>query len=497
MLRFNAIGLALAVTALSSQSSAFTREEVTDRSKPIWTDFTLRLYDPFISQTAFGGLNTVLCLFNRSGYKDFVNFKKVEGDEVPSAYLANLNDDLCGSDESDIPRIFRVEQDDSDSPLTIESWVLPDTTGADNRAKIVLEEEVSDANPYGIMQLAWNIVGENGDHIYSWSSSSEKLDAGAIQYKTVTWADLVLVGSALPMGAIFDFYSANIIHNENGTGYGSVTARRSPSYSAFPSSVFKIVDMAYNSDLMLVKDKLNVLSETCLSRESFWEYVGSDGYGVYDVNGDRVGPVNVTYENSGVLEEFTVSGGASGSVVNIPGQFRSREDGAPVAEGTLNSGFFPRFSLPDGAILIGEDQQEYLVRVLKPYTVYAHLDNANCTDAGLVFNESLLTPDLDMIDRLPGDVPAVGAVLLNDFELGDSQADPVYSGAVYLPDADEDEDGVLNYNDAFPLDPLKSTDADYDGVDDAEDTEVLQSSLLVPEYPEEMLRESLEGTLDF
>lgn len=116
MLRFNAIGLALAVTALSSQSSAFTREEVTDRSKPIWTDFTLRLYDPFISQTAFGGLNTVLCLFNRSGYKDFVNFKKVEGDEVPSAYLANLNDDLCGSDESDIPRIFRVEQDDSDSP---------------------------------------------------------------------------------------------------------------------------------------------------------------------------------------------------------------------------------------------------------------------------------------------------------------------------------------------------------------------------------------------
>ena len=66
-----------------------------------------------------------------------------------------------------------------------------------------------------------------------------------------------------------------------------------------------------------------------------------------------------------------------------------------------------------------------------------------------------------------------------------------------MPDADEDEDGVLNYNDAFPLDPLKSTDADYDGVDDAEDTEVLQSSLLVPEYPEEMLRESLEGTLDF
>ena len=34
---------------------------------------------------------------------------------------------------------------------------------------------------------------------------------------------------------------------------------------------------------------------------------------------------------------------------------------------------------------------------------------------------------------------------------------------------DEDDDGVLNYSDAFPTDPNKNKDLDGDGIDDSED----------------------------
>ena len=40
----------------------------------------------------------------------------------------------------------------------------------------------------------------------------------------------------------------------------------------------------------------------------------------------------------------------------------------------------------------------------------------------------------------------------------------------YLPLEDADKDGVLNFKDAFPEDPSRSADADFDGIDDSEDT---------------------------
>lgn len=99
------IGLLTTLMIFSLQSFGFTKEDVADRSKPIWTDFTIKLYHPFITQTPFGGLNVVLCLFNRSSYKDFVNFKKVEDEEASFAYLATLDDKRCENSENDLPRI--------------------------------------------------------------------------------------------------------------------------------------------------------------------------------------------------------------------------------------------------------------------------------------------------------------------------------------------------------------------------------------------------------
>ena len=44
---------------------------------------------------------------------------------------------------------------------------------------------------------------------------------------------------------------------------------------------------------------------------------------------------------------------------------------------------------------------------------------------------------------------------------------------------DDDGDGFLNIFDAFPEDPLKNTDVDHDGIDDSEDSEILQ---FIPAY---------------
>ena len=65
-------------------------------------------------------------------------------------------------------------------------------------------------------------------------------------------------------------------------------------------------------------------------------------------------------------------------------------------------------------------------------------------------------------------MPTAGAVWVNEFSK-DSSRDPKYSGLSYLPPEDADDDGVLNFKDAFPEDPTKSSDVDFDGIDDSED----------------------------
>jgi hypothetical protein len=133
---------------ITTHASGFTRDDVTDKSKPIWTDFTADLYHQFVSQTPFRGLNVALCTFNSSEYQNFTNFKAGEDGATSQAYKANLNDNNCSVNESNDAYIFRSTQQDSDSPLIIESWLEGLSM---DRAKLTVEEEVSDANPFGIM----------------------------------------------------------------------------------------------------------------------------------------------------------------------------------------------------------------------------------------------------------------------------------------------------------------------------------------------------------
>ena len=152
-----ALFILLAIAA--TYTSAFTRDDVTDKTKPIWTDFTADLYHQFVSQTAFRGLNVALCTFNSSEYQDFTNFKAGEDGSTSQAYKANLNDNDCSVNEGHDAYIFRSTQQDSDSPLIIESWKKGLSM---DRAKLTVEEEVSDANPFGIMSVVRNVFGSAG-----------------------------------------------------------------------------------------------------------------------------------------------------------------------------------------------------------------------------------------------------------------------------------------------------------------------------------------------
>jgi len=49
------------------------------------------------------------------------------------------------------------------------------------------------------------------------------------------------------------------------------------------------------------------------------------------------------------------------------------------------------------------------------------------------------------------------------------EGDPKYEGKEYVPTGDQDQDGVLNYADAFPEDSTKTGDLDNDGIDDSTD----------------------------
>ena len=487
-------------------SLAFTQQDVSDRSKPIWTDFTADLYHQFVSQTPFRGLNVALCTFNSSEYQNFTNFKEDGEGATSQAYKANLNDNDCSVDERNDAYIFRSIQQDSDSPLVIESWLQGLLM---NRAKLTVEEEVSDGNPFGIMSVVRNVFGSSGISLYRLSTQSQRLDDSAIQYKMMTWVDGHLISQSTPIGQQSEFYSSNIIYQENDSGYGTVSGfvfLEQPGMTFPDGNPYRIntTDLAFNSDFFLYQETVRVMNgatwssaEVCLDRDSSWRYVPNFGYGVYDANGDRFAGGQLTYDNQGVLESFL----AAGTVANVPAACRSIEDGSsatncdyeynqsgnPVGIALTGAEMIPAFDIPDGALVTGDDGTEYLVRQLKPRTFYAQVAIDNC--AGLSLQETLSTPDHTFAVQLDGDVPATGALLVNAYEAGDVAGDPSFSGAVYDPDEDADGDGVLNYRDAFPEDADKSVDADYDDVDDAEDTDVAQTVYQLPDYSDLVMQD--------
>ena len=92
-------------------------------------------------------------------------------------------------------------------------------------------------------------------------------------------------------------------------------------------------------------------------------------------------------------------------------------------------------------------------------------DCGSTSGAGIAMMVS--SADLPVIDRFDGSED--GVVDFEAFRQARYQLDSDFDGAENALDTDDDNDGVADTEDAFPLDPMESADNDYDGTGDNAD----------------------------
>ena len=324
---------------------------------------------------------------------------------------------------------------------------------------------------------------------------------------SITWVDAVIINQNLPSGQISENYRAHINHNIDGIGFGTIIGMQQGGFDTqvtvpiphgtFPDGIpdtISSTNFAYNDNFLLfetsrsaypgspwVQSEPQLQGLSCLDREIFWSYVPTFGYGVYDSNGDRLSDsVNISISINGT--DAIING------TNIITQFvcKNMNDGSVASDSDcINpSGnsyqYIPIIDVPDGTIISDSEGNQYYIRVLKPRKVYAYNDLTMCEDLSIQNPDS--TPDHKTFVYLNEiNIPPSGAIIYNQYNSGDS-SDQQYLGRVYIANEDDDGDRVLNFLDAFPDDPTKSVDDDYDEIDDLEDTEIVQTEMVWNKY---------------
>tara|TARA_B100000242_G_C43036522_1_gene483231 strand:- start:179 stop:1846 length:1668 start_codon:yes stop_codon:yes gene_type:complete len=484
----------------------------------------------------FGRVNDYLCLFKSTEYKNFSNL----GDGI--GYEAILDNNACQNGEVNLPWLVVSKQPTSSDNLVME-MSMPNNV-ADPRIKLILEEETSAANPYGVLTLDYNYVSmlapTLNTPIYNATYESSVLDNNQVQFKATVYIDGIILNNLIPLGQEVYFYGTKILHNKNSGGTGTVTElifntnQMSPFLAAglvqyFPSGYTKnypdgnpysisTTNFAYNEKVVKYEitygytgqknsfynaDTSSIESsssgtELCVSRTGSWEYVPSKRYGVYDSNGNRItfstsDPSQaLTADYDFTTSNVTYSDGKvrifNGSWVGTGLQCKKLLDGSfygdNICPGTnLGDVFtivringhdyqnFPLFDVPEGTVLnIDQTGEEYYVRQLGVSKVYPARPQGDADCNSLTIQASMDTPDHTFFNYPVVVTPRTGAVLVNKL----STTTDLFSqsqGAYYSKDGDEDSDGIPNYLDAFPLDPLKNLDVDHDLIEDTEDND--------------------------
>ena len=281
-------------------------------------------------------------------------------------------------------------------------------------------------------------------------------------------------------------YNNNVVKYETTTGY---TGQK---------------NQIYNADTTALEPS-SPGTELCVSRTNSWDYVPPKRYGVFNSSGDRI-----TFSTTDITQVQTASynyenpeGNTlwnanpkikifSSSWVGTALQCKKLADQTPFGNGLCpgtdmndpnptaqivringhDYQNFPLFDVPEGTVLTidnpGVDGNEYYVRQLGVAKVYPAKPQGDADCDSLTIQPSLTTPDHTFFNYPVVATPRTGAVLVNKL----NATKDLFSqslGNYYSKDGDADSDGVPNYLDAFPIDPLKSIDADHDIVDDAED----------------------------
>lgn len=497
--------------------------ESISKTKAIWTDHTLQIYHDFNLLEAFRPINQGLCQINNSDYENWINLNTLADPitkEMPSSYdssnssddvfnlgyKSNINDRNCGVFEDNFFNVIKASQASDDSPLIINSYKVRDSL-SDSRFQIEITEDVSNNNPYGILKYDLNIYGlarDNGLYLAHAESRYDEAKENVI-VDSITWVDAVIINQNLTPGTVSETYRAKINHAVGGSGYGTIIGMTQGGFDAqvtnvatphgsFPDGIpdsISTTNFAYNDNFLLfntststfpgspydgqfIQSQTNETGESCIDRKNFWSYVPSFGYGVYDSSGDRLSntEITVTYND--------LSLGLTGANINIASVCKDMADGSAADDaGCLDGGgegnryqSVPIIDIPDKTVVQDSEGNEYYIRVLKPRKVYAYQDLTQCD--GLSIQDSIDTPDHKTFVYLnEKSIPPSGAILFNQFESGDT-IDIQYLGKVFIANNDDDGDMVLNFLDAFPEDASKTTDDDYDMIEDSEDTDISQ-----------------------
>ena len=260
----------------------------------------------------------------------------------------------------------------------------------------------------------------------------------------------------------------------------------------------------YNADTTALEPS-SPGTELCVSRTNSWDYVPPKRYGVFNSSGDRItfSTTDITQVQTASYNYANPEGNTlwnanpkikifSSSWVGTALQCKKLADQTPFGNGLCpgtdmndpdptaqivringhDYQNFPLFDVPEGTVLTidnpGVDGNEYYVRQLGVAKVYPAKPQGDADCDSLTIQASLSTPDHTFFNYPVVATPRTGAVLVNKL----NATKDLFSqslGNYYSKDGDADSDGVPNYLDAFPTDPLKSLDADHDIVDDAED----------------------------
>ena len=489
------------------------------KDREIWTDAEIDLYHQFKLVLGFGEVNKYLCLINASNYNyDNGIFSNLEDGNTSIGYKAILDNPSCGAVETNRPWIFKSQQASTESDLIIEMFSPGETL--DTRAKLTVVEESSESNPYGILTMDYGLVTKPESFpLYGASYQSIKLNNNDIEFTTSIYVDEVIVNSSdFAAGDATEFYASKIIHTpDTGEANGTVTSMFFQNnlgagfeYPGGNAVSVTTTNFAYDENYLKYSEINGLSNDTssqrCINRSAYWNYVPVWGYGIYDSNGNRITvvnpivvPYNGTIETSG--ENYTgnvviLSGAVIGGIpmvckkVHDGTHYQGNEDcngeisqfnPVPAQHLAYSLGgetyeHFPLFDIPDGTVLT-DGTNDYYVRVLRPRKVYREEPMENCTS--LSIQPSMDTPDHKNFTFWDLTIPKSGAVLVNGYS-NDPDKDQSENGIFYSKLGDADSDGILNYLDAFPTDPQKSVDADYDGLDDlTDDNDVTQ---FIPNY---------------
>lgn len=510
------------------------------KNKEIWTDHSAQLYHDFYLMEAFRPINQGLCKANNSDYQNWINLntiadpvtKEMPTDYDPNnssedifniGYKSNINDQNCEVFEDNFYNVIKASQGNDADPLDIESYRIRKPL-SDTRWKLKILEDVSNSNPYGVLSFDLNIYGlARGNGLYLAHAESKYDETGEnVVVDSITWVDAVVINQNLTVGTVSETYRARINHTVDGPGYGTIIGMVQGGldsqitlpepHGSFPDGIpdsITTTNFAYNEDYLLFNTKSEtypgspydgvIIQSTsgesglsCIDRKNYWSYVPIFGYGVYDSNGDRLPQspfIQAIYNGTQI--------GMNGTSIAIETVCKNMNDGSLAsmsqcinAEGNYFQGI-PAIDIPDGTVVTDDAGNSYYIRVLKPRKVYAYHELSKCD--GLELQDTIGTPDHKTFVYLnENNIPPSGAILYNQYEVGDT-SDQQYLGRVYVANEDDDGDRILNFLDAFPEDATKSTDNDYDGIDDAEDSDISQIIMTWKKYLDKNIFEPTEN----